>query len=292
MRRFWVIAPYDARYPDEWEQVWKYDLEHGVISIGWPALGDVSALAEDELLRLVRRTYRDYKPAAATLSSGMLHKFYHSVQRGDMLVARRGLKQLAAVGTVKGAGYYDPNKHSEPYDSPDEAFPNHLDVQWANKPRDVVFPEIVFSIQTIYEIPQEKFLSLTESSRRMIPPDSNFPDEVGDDEEFIEGAVCQRTVNAYERDPRARAACIAKHGLRCGVCGMSFERRYGSIGRGFIHVHHKKPLAGRGGEYKLRPTVDLAPVCPNCHAMLHTQEPPLSIEELRTIMQQRNGKKR
>jgi 5-methylcytosine-specific restriction protein A len=30
----------------------------------------------------------------------------------------------------------------------------------------------------------------------------------------------------------------------------------------------------------------LRPVCPNCHAMLHTSDPPLEIEDLRQRLQQ------
>lgn len=112
------------------------------------------------------------------------------------------------------------------------------------------------------------------------------PMEVSDDTEFTEGAVRQIMVNAYERDRAARAACIAKFGLRCAVCDVSFAERYGEIGKKFIHVHHKKPLAMRRKEYKLRPTIDLVPVCPNCHAMLHTKNPPLAVDDLRAIYQQ------
>lgn len=124
--------------------------------------------------------------------------------------------------------------------------------------------------------------------RRSRSPDANFPEQLEDDPEFTEGAVRRVTVNAYERDPAARAACVAKHGLRCAVCGMSFEERYGAIGRGFIHVHHKKPLALRRGEHRLRVSTDLVPVCPNCHAMLHTQDPPLGIDELRARLEAHN----
>lgn len=109
------------------------------------------------------------------------------------------------------------------------------------------------------------------------------PNEVTSDSSFTEGALRRITVNAYERDRAARTACIAKFGLRCAVCDMSFAEQYGEIGRGFIHVHHKKPLAIRRAEYQLRPTIDLVPVCPNCHAMLHTQNPPLSINDLQEI---------
>ncbi len=64
---------------------------------------------------------------------------------------------------------------------------------------------------------------------------------------------------------------------------MSFEEQYGPIGKGFIHVHHRKPLAHRE-VYRLDPINDLIPVCPNCHSMLHSSEPLLSVEELKTML--------
>jgi 5-methylcytosine-specific restriction protein A len=65
---------------------------------------------------------------------------------------------------------------------------------------------------------------------------------------------------------------------------MEFQDVYGEIGRDFIHVHHKKPLAGRRDDYKVNPAIDLVPVCPNCHAMLHSSDPPLGIDELKQKM--------
>ncbi len=108
-----------------------------------------------------------------------------------------------------------------------------------------------------------------------------YPDEPNDPSQYVEGAVKKVQVNAYERDSRARSACIRHYGYDCSVCGMNFENKYGEIGKGFIHVHHLVPLATVGREYRIDPIADLRPVCPNCHAMLHTNDPPLSIEELR-----------
>ncbi|MDD3468721.1 MAG: hypothetical protein PHE53_01930 [Thermoguttaceae bacterium] len=62
-------------------------------------------------------------------------------------------------------------------------------------------------------------------------------------ETFQEGAKRSITVNAYERDPLARAVCIQKYGTVCVVCGFDFEKAYGERGRGFIHVHHLTPLS-------------------------------------------------
>ena len=112
-----------------------------------------------------------------------------------------------------------------------------------------------------------------------------YPDDLPPGQDYAEGAKKQVRVNAYERNPKAREACLKHYGYICFVCGFSFEKRYGAIGRDFIHVHHLKPLALSSGEYKIDPVADLRPVCPNCHAMLHKSDPPLEVEELRTRLQ-------
>lgn len=99
---------------------------------------------------------------------------------------------------------------------------------------------------------------------RALAPEDIYPETVLEEQKYITGAVRQVLVNAYERDPEARAECIRHHGTRCSVCAVSFEERYGQIGKGFIHVHHRKPLASRE-IYTLDPVRDLIPVCPNCH---------------------------
>lgn len=109
-----------------------------------------------------------------------------------------------------------------------------------------------------------------------------FPDELDPGKKYIEGAKKQVRVNAFERDQKARKACLSHYGVNCVVCGFNFQSRYGEIGSDFIHVHHLKPLSLTNGEYKLDPVADLRPVCPNCHAMLHRGETVMSIEELKT----------
>ena len=132
---------------------------------------------------------------------------------------------------------------------------------------------------------------IEEAQRRLDQiPTSSFPmesdgpatlGEVADSETYPEGAVRRVLVNRYERDPKAREKCIEHHGTRCVACGFDFERRYGEIGNGFIHVHHLLPLGQLKSSYRLDPVKDLVPVCPNCHAMLHRRDPPFDIEQLR-----------
>lgn len=119
--------------------------------------------------------------------------------------------------------------------------------------------------------------------------DFKSPDDIASTEDLIEGQVKTVTVNAYERSQVARSKCIAHHGLTCSVCAMSFETVYGPIGAGYIHVHHLVNIASIGREYVVDPVSDLRPVCANCHAMLHTALPPLSIEELKQRLVQAAG---
>jgi hypothetical protein len=107
-----------------------------------------------------------------------------------------------------------------------------------------------------------------------------LPDEGLSEGTLVEGAAMQVTVNAYERNAEARRRCIAHYGCKCLACGFDFEAVYGEIGIGFIHVHHLLPLSEVGDEYVVDPVQDLRPVCPNCHAMIHTARPPLRLEDI------------
>lgn len=110
---------------------------------------------------------------------------------------------------------------------------------------------------------------------------SPLPEEIPARGKFSEGAKSTVTINAYERSAKARAACIAHHGVSCSVCGFDFEDAFGDLGSGFIHVHHIVPIGSIRDEYEVDPITDLVPVCPNCHAMIHRVEPPLTVEQLR-----------
>lgn len=113
-----------------------------------------------------------------------------------------------------------------------------------------------------------------------------LPDEITENDASTskEGTRTQRTVNAYERNRSARNICIQEHGAICAVCDFDFERQYGDIGRGFIHVHHKIPLSEIGEEYELDAKRDLVPLCPNCHAMVHKLDDPSDIADLKERM--------
>jgi len=108
-----------------------------------------------------------------------------------------------------------------------------------------------------------------------------YPDDIAS---YIEGASTQVTVNKYERDPKARKACIKHYQAVCQVCNINFSEVYGEIGFDFIHVHHIVPISKVNNEYEVDPINDLIPVCPNCHAMLHRKSPPYAVNELKKLI--------
>ncbi|KAA5542073.1 hypothetical protein F0145_19945 [Adhaeribacter rhizoryzae] len=118
--------------------------------------------------------------------------------------------------------------------------------------------------------------------------EEHFLDEfsLNNHEELFEGLKRTITVNSYERNPKARQLCVKHWKAICAVCSFDFEKTYGEIGRGFIHVHHVTPVSTIGKSYQIDPIKDLIPVCPNCHAMIHSQGPPLSINDLKSKLNQ------
>jgi 5-methylcytosine-specific restriction protein A len=133
--------------------------------------------------------------------------------------------------------------------------------------------EIVKELEAVW------FDFLTTQNIRLNP---YAPSDSEETKTYTEGTANQITQTRYERNPHARVACINHYGYSCSVCEFDFEKRFGERGKNFIHVHHLTQVATVGKTYQVDPIKDLKPVCPNCHAMLHRKNPPLTIEELKT----------
>lgn len=106
---------------------------------------------------------------------------------------------------------------------------------------------------------------------------------------LTEGAQQDVHASRYERNAKARKKCIAHYGTKCYICGFDFEKVYGEIGKGFIEVHHVKPVSEIGQEYQVDPINDLRPLCSNCHSMIHRTTPVGNVEEMRSKFLQANN---
>lgn len=153
--------------------MWRYDLEHNVISLGWNALGDVSKLNEEQLRELVDRIEKDGAPRSRKYTVQSLWNFYHSIKAGDRVIARAGLKKIAGLGTVIGEAYYDREKNAG------VPLNNHLNVQWTDECRGKPFSKQVFSMLALYQIDEQKFRTLTESDPSTEQQETSIVDAAG-----------------------------------------------------------------------------------------------------------------
>lgn len=102
---------------------------------------------------------------------------------------------------------------------------------------------------------------------------------------YNEGSIRLSKTVAKEqtRSPTARKECLKQKGTACWVCGFDSTKAYGIPG--IIHVHHLNPLSRNREGVKTNPETDLVPLCPNCHAAIHSKKGGIySIEELRSLI--------
>ena len=111
--------------------------------------------------------------------------------------------------------------------------------------------------------------------------EEDIPEDPGDT--LPEGAIRSIRVNQHERNPRNRTKAIERHGVRCFGCEREMTELYGAIAAGYIHIHHMKPL-GQSSSQAAPDINDLIPLCPNCHAVVHLKDPPLTIRRLKELI--------
>lgn len=132
----------------------------------------------------------------------------------------------------------------------------------------------------------EKTSKAAQTNRKVIV----YPEDL----QISEGAKRRVSATVYERSSRLRDAAIRHYSsegsISCEVCGFDFVERYGELGEGYIEMHHKKPLFQYGNQatsdFIKEAIKDLAPLCSNCHRMVHrSRTSPLTIGELRSVVQ-------
>ena len=101
---------------------------------------------------------------------------------------------------------------------------------------------------------------------------------------YVEGAVRDVRMQSYERSSAARLACLSHYGYDCFVCGINIRKIYRALPMELVHVHHEEPLSLGSGPRETDPVSQLKPVCPNCHAVIHSRTPAYSIDEVKRML--------
>jgi len=219
MRQYWVIAPQHTQPRERWERAWRYDLANNSISIGGGRLGDISSLSKKQVRRLIDRKRKNKGPGSNGYYCRSLWNFYHSVKRGDVIIASQGRHKIAAIGTVTRKAYYEHNKNAKAV--PEDPYSHHLGVRWEKELRGKSISTILARI-AFYKIPEQKFLDLTRTDPGKLPPTKT--DERGtslppfDEAERIAALQAQTVTyrNRHNKMTNALRRLWGGYKLRCG----------------------------------------------------------------------------
>ena len=187
------------------------------------------------------------------------------MQKGDIILAKQGPK-IVGQGFVTGSYRFDDNlRIVDPDDTP---WSHQVPVQW--KPD---FSEVGITIgdqqrYTVRKLTRDDYRALENRSKALLK------------QEALEGQINRRELVFRRRNSSLIQAKKANSDYRCEVCDFSFEEAYGPIGHEYIVAHHVEPLSNRS-KPSMTSLGDIALLCANCHAMVHTSNPPLSLDQLR-----------
>lgn len=183
MPRYWAIAPVESKDADLFDRVWKFDLDNSLISIGWSELGDVFSCTRPELGERVVAAHPDKPRQTQALIANMLWAFFHEIRPGDVVLARRGRKTLAAEGRVTSPAFFSLGRNPH-LASAEHSHHSFLPVEWRSSPRDKSYATLAFPMHTLSELPEATYHALVESAAAIVE-NADLRESVEDQTEFV-----------------------------------------------------------------------------------------------------------
>lgn len=251
-------------------EMWQDCLQRGIAAIGYDdkngktIVEDCSKLTEEEYDEIWRRKRPKSNPARNSLKN-----VAYKMKEGDIIYVKKG-PNIVGKGVVTRKYKYDPiilkGTKAE--------WEHYVTVDWQKNFQE--FRLVLGADQiAVLKLEGERLNKIREKESQAHKKIKEI--EANEGEKY--------TLEATFR-ARNRALIEAKKtnsDYRCEVCDMSFKEVYGNIGEGYIIAHHINPIGSRKNASRTT-LADIALVCSNCHDMLHQNELPLSISELRNKM--------
>lgn len=106
--------------------------------------------------------------------------------------------------------------------------------------------------------------------------------------EFEEGQRLVRERSYFRRNPKLVSIAKEHYQYVCQACAFRFSDKYGELGEDYIECHHLNPLSERdGADSSLSTSLsDVTVLCSNCHRMIHRTRPAMSLELLKSIIEE------
>jgi restriction system protein len=120
------------------------------LAIGWPAVGDLSLLPKDRsaFKAAVAGAYPHTKPGAIPVYAGILYRFAHEMQPGELVIYPSKIDYQFHIGRIEGDYAYDPRRSVD--------YPNVRKVVWLKTVPRTLFSQGALaeanSILTVFQI--------------------------------------------------------------------------------------------------------------------------------------------
>lgn len=123
---------------------WHHELkaiEQNYVSIGWPAVGDLSKISPDReaFKKSVAAAYPATKIGAIPVLAGTLFRFANEIKKGDLVIYPSKPNRMVNLGTIESNYLFDPQFDVE--------YPNRRKVKWLK-----AIPRAEFSQSALNEI--------------------------------------------------------------------------------------------------------------------------------------------
>ena len=201
---------------------------------------------------------------------------------GDTIYVKEG-KSIICRGKVAGPYYFDGERTIVGSRGKDDLYPHLIPVNWET---DFTPVRIVLGADpiTVLRLTGERLRRLEkaigEASETAEERKKSYQDAVL---EALEGETHRTEVQFRKRNRALIDAKKMESDGKCTVCQFNFVARYVGLRRDCLIAHHVKPIGKRNKATKTT-LDDIDLLCPNCHAVVHTQDPPLTAAKLRKML--------
>ena len=246
--------------PKMWPQCFLY----GVAAITY------SPIEDTDLSQFSLGKPKELWDQLAPAQKASLKRVAYEMEAGDTIYVKEG-KYIICKGKVLASYPFDAgNRIVDPYGG----YWNHqVPVDWET---DFTRTPILLGAEQFTVLPLEP--NQVESLELQIT-ENRKNTEI---KEVMEGETVKAETTFRIRNRTIIAAKKAFSNGHCDVCNLNFKDKYG-IDNNCLVAHHINPIGSRNGSSKT--TIDdIVLLCPNCHAVAHTKEPPLPLEEMKNLI--------
>lgn len=100
-------------------------------------------------------------------------------------------------------------------------------------------------------------------------PNVAIPAGVEEPSEYFDPKTVRVPAPASELEVNNRIIAFQKHGAKCSICGYGTHSIFGKEVQHILEIHEES-------------AEEFVVLCPNCHRLLHSQNPPLKVRELQS----------